>query len=179
MKTTASDNNKNIIERTLLMQRDLKQYAYSLTVNQDDADDLLQDTYLKVIQYSSYFRSETNLKAWVYTIMKNTFINNYRKKQRAKIVVEKSPDLYMLNNMVSDASDDADVRFHTSEINKLILSKNEEQRKPFEMYLDGYKYQEIADEMKISIGTVKSRIFFTRKKLMEDLKDYVTPTYSN
>ncbi|HPY80688.1 MAG TPA: sigma factor [Bacteroidales bacterium] len=74
MKTTASDNNKNIIERTLLMQRDLKQYAYSLTVNQDDADDLLQDTYLKVIQYSSYFRSETNLKAWVYNPQNKTSI---------------------------------------------------------------------------------------------------------
>ena len=83
--------------------------------------------------------------------MKNTFINNYRKNSVQKSLWKKS-DLYMLNNMVSDASDDADVRYHTSEINKLILSKNEEQRKPFEMYLDGYKYQEIADEMKIRLG---------------------------
>lgn len=173
METT---NHNYIVERALSLQQDLMQYAYSLTVNRYDADDLLQDTYLKVMQYSSYFKSETNLKAWVYTIMKNTFINNYRRKQRSKIVVEQSEDLYHLNNMVTDASDAADAKYYASEINKLILAKDEDQRKPFEMYLDGYKYQEIANEMNISIGTVKSRIFFTRKKLMEDLKDYVTPT---
>lgn len=168
----------NLMERVLLLQQDLQKYAYSLTVNHDDAEDLLQDTYLKVMQYSSYFKSETNLKAWVYTIMKNTFINNYRKKQRSKILFDQSEDLYYLNNTVSDAADAADANYYASEINKMILKKNEEQRKPFEMYLDGYKYHEIADQMNISIGTVKSRIFFTRKKLMEDLKDYVTPTYA-
>lgn len=173
MKTT-----DQVVKKTLLLEQDLKKYAYSLTVNQDDADDLLQDTYLKVMQYSTYFKEETNLKAWVYTIMKNTFINNYRKKQRSKVVFDQSEDLYYLNNSVSDAADAADAKYYASEINKMILRKNEEQRKPFEMYLDGYKYHEIADEMNISIGTVKSRIFFTRKKLMEDLKDYVATSYA-
>jgi RNA polymerase sigma-70 factor (ECF subfamily) len=69
------------------------------------------------------------------------------------------------------------MRHYVSEINKKILEKKEDQRKPFEMFLDGYKYQEIAELMNLSIGTVKSRIFFTRKKLMEDLKDYVSPTF--
>ena len=109
--------------------------------------------------------------------MKNTFINNYRRKQRSKIIVEQNEDLYHLNNYVSSPSDSADMNFYVKDINEKILEKKEDQRKPFEMFLDGFKYQEIADEMNISIGTVKSRIFFTRKKLMEDLKDYVTPTY--
>ncbi|MEG1556761.1 MAG: sigma-70 family RNA polymerase sigma factor [Bacteroidales bacterium] len=171
------ETNQTLIERALNFEQGLKQYALQLTLNSEDANDLLQDTYLKVMQNSEYYREESNLKAWVYTIMKNTFINNYRRKQRSKIVVEQSEDLYHLNNFVSTPSDAADMNFYVKEINNKILEKKEDQRKPFEMYLDGFKYQEIADEMKISIGTVKSRIFFTRKKLMEDLKDYVTPTY--
>lgn len=170
---------EKLIERALGYDHGLRQYAYSLTLNQDDANDLLQDTYLKVLQNSEHYRDDTNLKAWIYTIMKNTFINNYRRKQRSKIVVEQREDLYHLNNFVSSPSDSADMNFYVKDINEKILEKKEDQRKPFEMFLDGYKYQEIADEMNISIGTVKSRIFFTRKKLMEDLKDYVTPTLQN
>ncbi len=169
--------NNNLIERALGYDQGLRQYAYSLTLNHDDANDLLQDTYLKVLQNCDYYKDDTNLKAWVYTIMKNTFINNYRRKQRSKIIVEQNEDLYHLNNYVSSPSDSADMNFYVKDINEKILEKKEDQRKPFEMFLDGFKYQEIADEMNISIGTVKSRIFFTRKKLMEDLKDYVTPTY--
>lgn len=167
-----------LIERVLNLEQGLRQYAYSLTMNLEDANDLVQDTYMKVIVNSDYYKEDTNLKAWVYTIMKNTFINNYRRKQRSKIMVEQSEDLYHLNNFVSNPSDAADMNFYVKDINEKILEKKEDQRKPFEMFLDGFKYQEIADEMNISIGTVKSRIFFTRKKLMEDLKDYVTPTYA-
>lgn len=171
----ASD--KTIIQQVMNYDSGLKQFALSLTLNEDDANDLLQDTYVKVIQFSSKYSENTNLKAWVFTIMKNTFINNYRRKQRCKVLVDQSEDLYYLNNLVSDPSDAADMRHYVSEINKKILEKKEDQRKPFEMFLDGYKYQEIADLMNLSIGTVKSRIFFTRKKLMEDLKDYVSPTF--
>jgi RNA polymerase sigma-70 factor (ECF subfamily) len=167
----------NLIERALGYDQGLRQYALSLTLNQDDANDLLQETYLKVLLNSDYYKDDTNLKAWVYTIMKNTFINNYRRKQRSKVIVEQSEDLYYLNNYVSSPSDSADMRYFVKDINDKIVEKNEDQRKPFEMFLDGFKYQEIANEMNISIGTVKSRIFFTRKKLMNDLKDYVTPNY--
>lgn len=173
METTST-----LIDRVLGFDQGLRQYAISLTMNKEDANDLVQDTYMKVIQNSDYYKEDTNLKAWVYTIMKNTFINNYRRKQRSKIVVEQSEDLYHLNNFVSNPSDAADMNFYVKDISEKILEKKSDQRKPFEMFLDGFKYQEIADEMNISIGTVKSRIFFTRKKLMEDLKDYVTPTYS-
>lgn len=165
-----------LIEKTYEYDKALRQYALYLTSNRDDADDLLQDTYLKVMQNNDYFKADTNLKAWVTTIMKNTFINNYRRKQRAKIFIDQTEDLYYLNNSITSSSDNADMHYDYSEINKKIMEKKEDQRKPFEMFLDGYKYQEIADIMQISIGTVKSRIFFTRKKLMEELRDYVTPT---
>lgn len=166
--------NASLIDRTLQMDSCLRQYAVSLTMNLDDAEDLLQDTYLKVMQNENSYKDDTNLKAWVITIMKNTFINNYRRKQRSKVFIDQSEDLYYLSNTVSSKEDDADMHLYYSEINKKIQEKREEQRKPFEMYVDGYKYQEIADEMQISIGTVKSRIFFMRKRLMEELNDYVS-----
>lgn len=166
--------NASLIEKTLQMDSHLRQYAVSLTMNLDDAEDLLQDTYLKVMQNENSYKEDTNLKAWVITIMKNTFINNYRRKQRSKVFIDQSEDLFYLSNSVSSNEDNADMHLYYTEINKKIQEKKEEQKKPFEMFIDGYKYQEIADEMNISIGTVKSRIFFMRKRLMEELNDYVS-----
>ncbi|MDR2980483.1 MAG: RNA polymerase sigma factor [Bacteroidales bacterium] len=130
-----------LINRVLGFDQGLRHYAVSLTMNQEDACDLVQDTYLKVIQNSDYYKEDTNLKAWVYTIMKNTFINNYRRKQRSKMVVEQNEDLYHLNNFVSSPSDAADMNFYVKDINEKILDKKEDQRRPFEMFLDGFKYQ--------------------------------------
>ena len=166
--------NASLIEKTLQMDSHLRQYAVSLTMNLDDAEDLLQDTYLKVMQNENSYKEDTNLKAWVKNKKKNTFINNYRRKQRSKVFIDQSEDLYYLSNSVSSNEDNADMHLYYTEINKKIQEKKEEQKKPFEMFIDGYKYQEIADEMNISIGTVKSRIFFMRKRLMEELNDYVS-----
>lgn len=173
IKIKIMKENASLIEKTLQMDSHLRQYAVSLTMNLDDAEDLLQDTYLKVIQNENSYKEDTNLKAWVITIMKNTFINNYRRKQRSKVFIDQSEDLYYLSNTITSKEDNADMHLYYTEINKKIQEKKEEQKKPFEMFIDGYKYQEIADEMNISIGTVKSRIFFMRKRLMEELNDYV------
>jgi RNA polymerase sigma-70 factor (ECF subfamily) len=159
----------NLINRVLQYDQSLRQFAQSLTPDPEDVNDLLQDTYIKVMVNSSYYREDTNLKAWVCTIMKNTFINNYRRKQKERNMVIQTENLYYLRDYVSDPSSAADMHFCVTEINKVIMKQQEEQRKPLEMYIDGYKYHEIADEMNISIGTVKSRIFFTRKKIMEEL----------
>lgn len=174
IKIKIMKENASLIEKTLQMDSHLRQYAVSLTMNLDDAEDLLQDTYLKVMQNENSYKEDTNLKAWVITIMKNTFINNYRRKQRSKVFIDQSENLYYLSNSVSSNEDNADMHLYYTEINKKIQEKKEEQKKPFEMFIDGYKYQEIADEMNISIGTVKSRIFFMRKRLMEELNDYVS-----
>lgn len=166
-----------LMDRVLQMEKDLLAYANILTSNQEDAKDLLQDTYYKVLKCQDFYREEANLKAWVLTIMKNTYINSYRRKQHSKMILDDTADMTYLSNVVSSGGDNADVHIYFSEINKKIQDKKVEQRIPFEMFLDGYKYHEIADELNISIGTVKSRIFFMRKKLMEELRDYISSTY--
>jgi len=158
--------------KLLGLQKNLKYFAYTLTSNYDDAQDLVQETYLKAINNREKFSANTNLKAWTFTIMKNTFINNYRKNVRNNTIVDKTDDLYYLNLSKESKISSPESKYAEKEIVKKINAIDEGQRKPFEMYNDGYKYKEIADKLNLSIGTVKSRIFFTRKKLMEELKDY-------
>lgn len=158
--------------KLLSLEQSLKNFAYSLTMNGDDANDLVQDTFLKAITYRDKFQPNTNLKAWAYTIMKNTFINNYRKKVREKSFVDTTDDLYFLNLTDSIVHESPDSALRTKEISKSVKKLTNDHRIPFEMHTRGYKYKEIAEHMNLSIGTVKSRIFFSRKKLMESLKDY-------
>lgn len=162
----------DIIRRVLVYDDRLRQFALSLTHNEEDAEDLVQDTYLKVMQNTDRFSEETNLKAWVYTIMRNTFINGYRRKQRSKVVMDNSEDNILVTNAVSASNDDADLNLYVSEISDAISLMKDSQRDVFELFVDGFKYQEIADMLQISIGTVKSRIFFARQKLMNYLTGY-------
>ena len=150
----------------------LQYFAYSLTANHDDADDLIQDTFLKAITHKDKFDPATNMKAWTYTIMKNTFINNYRKARRANTIIDDSQDLYFINSNQQTISISPDSEFNHGEIMKSIRSLDRDQRVPFEMHVEGYKYKEIAEELNLPIGTVKSRIFLARKKLSDKLKDY-------
>jgi RNA polymerase sigma-70 factor (ECF subfamily) len=150
----------------------LERFALSLTSNSEDAKDLLQETYAKAITYRDKFEDNTNLKAWTFTIMKNTFINNYRRNVKANTTFDNTDDLYYLNLSGESSSEAPDSEYSVKEINKSINELSDEFRIPFLMHTQGYKYKEIADKLDLKIGTVKSRIFFTRKKLMEKLKDY-------
>lgn len=162
----------DMMNSVLSLDDRLRQYAFSLTHNQEDAEDLVQDTYLKVLQNTDRFAEATNLKAWVCTIMRNTFINGYRRKQKSKVVTDDSEDNVLYTSTASVSSDAADLPLYVSEITSAISSMKDNQRDAFEMFVDGFKYQEIADELQISIGTVKSRIFFARQKLMSNLTGY-------
>lgn len=153
------------------LQNNLKYFAYTLTSNYEDAQDLVQETYLKALTNREKFTDNTNLKAWTFTIMKNTFINNYRQNVRSNTILDKTDDLYYLNLSKESGIGLPDSDYSVKEIKKAIGTISEEQRTPFEMYNQGYKYKEIAEKLNLSIGTVKSRIFFTRKKLMESMKD--------
>ena len=158
--------------RLIGMKSNLQRFAMSLTSDRDTALDLVQDTYLKAITNKEKFVDYTNLKAWVFTIMKNTFINNYRRNVKENTIIDGTQDLYYLNQphdkgFISPESHNAE-----GEIEKAIDSLEDEFRIPFRMHIAGYKYKEISDELGLKIGTVKSRIFFTRQKLMHKLKDY-------
>jgi RNA polymerase sigma-70 factor (ECF subfamily) len=150
----------------------LEKFALSLTSNTDDAKDLLQETFLKAISYRDKFTDNTNLKAWTYTIMKNTFINNYRKAVKANTTFDNTKDLFYLNVRGSTNTHNPDSTYTTKEIEKKIETLDDEFKVPFKMHVQGFKYKEIADRLSLKIGTVKSRIFFARKKLMEALYDY-------
>ncbi|MFO7670814.1 MAG: RNA polymerase sigma factor [Bacteroidales bacterium] len=165
--TTMDFNNKLIS-----MEGRLERFAMSLTSNRDAAKDLLQETYLKALSSKDKFIEFTNFEAWAYTIMKNTFINNYRKAVRQNTVVDTTQDLYYLNNSKESTHIKPDSSMHQKEINKHINRLQDELKVPFLMHTQGYKYKEIAEQLDLKIGTVKSRIFFTRKKLMESLVDY-------
>jgi RNA polymerase sigma-70 factor (ECF subfamily) len=150
----------------------LERFALSLTSNSEDAKDLLQETYAKAITYREKFADNTNLKAWTFTIMKNTFINNYRRNVKANTTFDNTDDLYYLNLNSESVIETPDSEYSVKEIRKSINELSDEFRLPFIMHTQGFKYKEIADKLNLKIGTVKSRIFFTRKKLMEKLKDY-------
>jgi RNA polymerase sigma-70 factor (ECF subfamily) len=165
---TAHEFNSSLIE----MKSNLQRFALSLTSDRDNALDLVQDTYLKAITYKEKFVDYTNLKAWVFTIMKNTFINNYRRNVKENTIIDGTQDLYYLNMPHDKGFISPESKYAQDEIEKAIDSLSNEFRIPFRMHIDGFKYHEIADKLGLKIGTVKSRIFFTRQKLMLILKDY-------
>ena len=158
--------------KVLSLRDNLQYFAYSLTSNHEDANDLIQDTFLKAITHKDKFDPATNLKAWIYTIMKNTFINKYRKETKVNTIIDNTKDLYYLNNSKPCHTITSDSQYNHAELVKVIDNLQDEHRIPFQMHFQGYKYKEIADQLNLSIGTVKSRIFFSRKKLMEKLKDF-------
>ncbi|KPK82708.1 MAG: RNA polymerase subunit sigma [Bacteroides sp. SM23_62_1] len=149
----------------------LKRYAISLTANTEDALDLIQETYLKALSSRDKFEDHTNLKAWIFTIMKNTFINNYRRLVRENTTFDNTKDLYYLNQSRVSFLATPDSEVNAEEIRKQIDLLEDEYRIPFMMHFNGYKYKEIADHLNLNIGTVKSRIFFSRQKLMASLKN--------
>ena len=157
-----------IFEQALTEQRDaLCRYAYLLTTDNNKADDLVQETFYKALKYRNRFQSNSNLKAWLFTIMKNTFINDYRRQGRINSVIDADAHEFVVNNRKSD--DNPERNFRLKEVNTMINSMDPAYKVPFLMYENGYKYQEISNELGLCLGTVKSRIHFSRKKLVKML----------
>ena len=152
------------------LEDSLERFAHSLTANRDDAKDLVQDTFLKALTYMEQYEENTNLKAWAFTIMRNTFINNYRRNVKQRTTFDNSDNQYLINSRPDQMTPESS--FSHSEISRKIDQLEPEFRIPFQMHTSGYKYKEIAQTLNLKIGTVKSRIFFSRQKLMEVLQDY-------
>lgn len=148
----------------------LKSFAYNLTKDNEESKDLYQETAFRAMTNRDKFHAGTNMKAWLFTIMKNIFINNYRKKVKANTVTDSSDNLYFLNSSDVEISNGAATNIMMDELGNLIENLEETIRVPFEMHYVGYKYQEIADDLKLPLGTVKSRIFFARKELKDRIK---------
>ena len=144
----------------------------SLTSNRDDAYDLLQDTTLKVLDNEDKYIDNVNFKGWVFTIMRNLFINKDRREARSAVFVDHSDDLYLLNFAQSSGSETPEGSYSAHEIMDMLSSFSDDLRVPFSMFLSGYKYAEIAKTMNLPLGTVKSRIFLARRKLQKSLRDF-------
>ena len=143
----------------------LQAFAYNLTKNSEDAKDLYQETAFRAMTNRDKFRPGTNLKAWLFTIMKNIFINNYRKKVKTNTIMDSTDNLYYLNAGDVSISNQGESNMLVRELKGMISNLDDSIRIPFLMHYQGYKYQEIADHFELPLGTVKSRIFFARKEL--------------
>lgn len=152
----------------------LRSYAMNFTRNLADAEDLVQDTLMKAITYYNKFEDGTNLKGWLYTIMKNTFINNYRRIVKLNALVTQSDEISSQSLMHSSTKNDGESKFVMVDINTAIESLDDDYKIPFTMYFDGFKYHEVADHLNIPIGTVKTRIHVARQILKKELKPYAT-----
>lgn len=155
-------------------RQSLKSFALSLTRNSDEAKDLVQETYLKAITYRDKFEDSTNLKAWLFTIMKNTFINTYRRAVKTNQIMQTNADIAMARVFKNNHLDITESRIVAKDIVHSIDQLDDQYKIPFTRYYNGYKYEEIAKEMQLPLGTVKSRIFLARKILMKKLD----PSYS-
>ena len=142
----------------------LHSFAYNLTKNTQDAEDLFQETAFRALNNKDKFRPGTNFKAWSFTIMKNIFINNYRKKVKKNTIMDSTDNMYYINSAAS-VDNKAETNILMMELFKMIEDLEESLRIPFKMHYEGFKYQEIADKLDLPLGTVKSRIFFARKAL--------------
>ena len=143
-----------------------------MTADREEANDLLQETSLKALDNEEKYTSETNFKGWVYTIMRNIFINNYRKVLRDQTYVDQTDNQFYLNQGNNLAEDSLEGSYDLKEIRRTVNELPKEYRIPFMMYVSGFKYREIADKLGLPLGTVKSRIYFTRQRLQEELKDF-------
>lgn len=164
--------NTNFHAMLLDVQSNLLNFAYTLTSNRDDAYDLLQDTTLKALDNEHKFVENHNFHGWVFTIMHNIFINNYRQSLRTAMHVDRTDDILQHSMPRILGHDTPEGSIAVQEISDAINGFAYEYRQPFAMHVAGYKYEEIAEEMTLPIGTVKSRIFFARRKLQELLRDY-------
>lgn len=150
----------------------LSSYAFYFTRDEENANDLVQDTMLKAFSYYSKFKEGTNLQAWLYTILKNTFINYYRRRVKTNAIILKTDTISSSDLFKSSLRNAAEGKFVMEDIEYALSKLPEEYYYPFSMYYEGYKYHEIADHFRIPIGTVKTRIHVARQQLKKKLKPY-------
>jgi RNA polymerase sigma factor (sigma-70 family) len=165
-------NSQEFTQQIWTFKDSLRGFAISFTRNEDDADDLVQETMLKAIRYIEKFQQGTNLKSWLFMILKNTFINNYRKRNKLKSYIAETAGIAMVDVKVNLTLNEGEGKCMMEDIHKELTKLSFDCYYPFIKYFEGYKYKEIADELQIPIGTVKTRIHMARNILKKNLKTY-------
>jgi len=150
----------------------LKPFAITLTKDNEQAKDLFQETLYRAIANQDKYHVGTNIKAWLYTIMRNIFINNYRRKAKQQTIFDSTPNDFLLNINQGAVTNDAIAKLNMKEVQAAIHELPEIFRNPFMLYFDGFKYHEIAEILQEPLGTIKSRIHFARKLLKEQITRY-------
>ena len=150
----------------------LRNYALSLTHNIDETKDLVQETILKAYRYKDKFQEGTNLRGWLYTILKNSFINNYRRDQKRNTFLDFTDNTYYIDLPSQKIENDAELKFIRKDLDDAVDSLTNDLKIAFTLNAEGFKYHEISEKLQIPIGTIKTRIFIARRILREKLKDY-------
>ena len=150
----------------------LKPFAINLTKDTEVAKDLYQETLYKALANQEKYNVGTNIKAWLFTIMRNIFINDYRRKVKQQTIFDSTPEDFLLNSKQVAVSNAAEGGLRLKEINEAIYQLPDIFKIPFRLYFEGYKYHEIAEALNEPLGTIKSRIHFARKLLKEQISRY-------
>jgi RNA polymerase sigma-70 factor (ECF subfamily) len=150
----------------------LKPFAITLTRDSEDAKDLFQETLFRALANKDKYNVGTNVKAWLYTIMRNIFINNYRRKAKQNTIFDKSGTDFLLNYNQAAITNTAESNLRIKDIQSAMNNLPEIFRNPFLLYFDGFKYHEIADMLHEPLGTIKSRIHFARKLLKNQINQF-------
>lgn len=153
-------------------QNALESFAFKFTQNYEDANDLVQETLLKAIRYSRKFKDGTNFRGWLYTIMKNTFINGYRRTVKTRAIISLHDEMPLVESQSGAAYNNGENKFMMEDINSAMKKVQPECLLPFLKYFEGFKYNEIAEMLDLPIGTVKTRIHMARGILKKNLKMY-------
>lgn len=157
-------------EQILVSNTDyLKPFALTLTRDTEAAKDLLQETLYRALANKEKYHVGTNIKGWLYTIMRNIFINNYRRSVKQNTVFDNSPNEFLLNYNQFTTVNAAETNLSLKDIQQAVHHLPEIFRNPFQLYFEGYKYHEISDMLSEPLGTIKSRIHFARKLLKQQL----------
>jgi RNA polymerase sigma-70 factor (ECF subfamily) len=147
----------------------LKPFAITLTRDNETAKDLIQETMFRAFANREKYNVGTNIKAWLYTIMRNIFINDYRRKAKQHTILDNSINDYLLNSNQLSVANTAETNLKLKEIQQAVYNLPDIFRNPFMLYFEGYRYNEIAEMLKEPLGTIKSRIHFARKLLKEQI----------
>lgn len=150
----------------------LNNYAYQLTRDRDNSKDMVQDTLLKAFRYQQYYKEGTNLKGWLFTILKNNFINSYRRNVKRNTFLDYTDNSFYLDTTTQKVDNEAELRFIRKDLEEAIQKLPKELKLTFLLNAEGYKYHEIATELAIPLGTVKTRIFTAKRILRKSLQQY-------